>query len=313
MAILNGTLSPSVIKEGLNIVSQAEFSRSVRPDDASCLDSLLFNQDSADNSAVVSEVFGGIPTWDAVAPEVELPQRASRVKNQQTFSVVDYKVSLPITREFMRDSKFSIVARNVKEAANKGVVTRESRAMDLFRLGFTTKLTNDGATIFSDAHTTVSGDTVDNKLAVALSESSLNTSLVMLAEQKDQAGVVVGRRAKTLLLPPALYKLGVEITKSELRSGTSGYTTAPNDVNVYSSMYGLILKQSPYLGAAAGGSDTAWFLLSDMHHVYRWVREGFNTDFTGPEYSPNDIAYYKMRFAEVFGCTQYDGLVGSTG
>jgi hypothetical protein len=180
--------------------------------------------------------------------------------------------------------------------------------MEMFRNGFTTSLTNDGAAIFSDTHTTVSGDTVDNKSTLALDDTSLNTGLTALMEQKDQAGVVVGRRAKVLLVPPALYKQAYILTDSALRPGT-----ANNDENIYSAKFGLTLKTSPYLGAAAGGSDTAWFLIGESHNLYRWVREGFNTDFVGEEYSENDVAFYKMRFAEVFGATQYDGLFGSTG
>ncbi len=308
-SILNKSLSPSVVKTALDMVSSAEFNKSVMPDQASVLDAMLFNQDSADSSAVITEVFGGIPMWDATAEEVALTRRAGRVKDQQTFSVVDYKVSIPITREFMRDNKWNLVAKQVRDAADKGVVTREQKGMALFRGGFTTTLTNDGAALFSDSHTTVSGDTVDNKSTSALDDTSLNTGLTALAEQKDQSGVVVGRRAKVLLVPPALYKQAVILTDSSLRPGT-----ANNDANVYSSKYGLVVKQSPYLGAAnSGGSDTAWFLLSDMHSIYRWVREGFNTDYIGPEYSVNDEAAYKMRFAEVFGATQFDGVWGSTG
>lgn len=307
-SILNGALSPNVIKTALDKVSDVAFNAAVMPDQATVLDGMLFNQESADSSAVVTEVFGSVGTWDAVAPEVELPADAGRVKDTQTFSVVDYKKALPITREFMRDNKWGLVAKNVRAAADKGRITREARGMDMFRLGFTTKLTNDAATIFSNTHTTVSGDTVDNLFTEALDDDALNTGLVMMAEQKDQAGVIVGRRARVLLVPPAVYKQACILTGSELRPGT-----ANNDMNVYSVKYGLYVKQSPYLGAASSGSDTAWFLIGDDHQMTRYTREGFNTDYVGPEFSSNDVAYYKMRFAEVFGCTQYDGLVGSTG
>lgn len=307
-SIFNKALNPSVVKTELDKVSSAEFSRTVAPDQASVLDPMIFNQDSADSSAVITEVFGGIPLWDATSEEVALTQRAGRVKDQQTFSVVDYKVSIPVTREFMRDNKWGLVAKQVREAAEKGVVTRETKGMALFRDGFTTALTNDGATVFSDTHTTVSGDTVDNKSTAALDDTSLNTGLTAMMEQKDQAGVVVGRRAQVLLVPPALYKQAYILTDSALRPGT-----ANNDSNVYSAKFNLALKTSPYLGASAGGSDTAWFLLASSHNLYRWVREGFNTDFVGEEYSENDVAFYKMRFAEVFGATQFDGLWGSTG
>jgi len=307
-SILNGALSPNVIKTALDKVSDVAFNANAIPSRATVLDPLLFNQAPAESSAVVTEVFGSVGTWDAVAPEVELPAEAGRVKDTQTFSVVDYKKSLPITREFMRDNKWGLVAKNVKSAAEKGRITREQRGMDMFRLGFTTKLTNDGATIFSNTHTTVSGDTVDNLFTEALDDDALNTALIMMAEQKDQAGIIVGRSARVLLVPPALFKQACILTESTSRPGT-----ANNDMNVYSVKYDLFVRQSPYLGAAFSGSDTAWFLIGDNHEMTRYTREGFNTDYVGPEFSANDVAYYKMRFAEVFGCTQYDGLLASTG
>jgi len=307
-SILNGALSPNVIKTNLDVVSDVAFNASVMPDQATVLDPMLFNQASADSSAVVTEVFGSVGLWEAVAPEVELPADAGRVKDSQTFSVVDYKKAIPVTREFMRDNKWGLVAKNVRAAADKGRITREARGMDMFRLGFTTKLTNNGTAIFSNSHTTVSGDTVDNLFTEALDDDALNTALVMMAEQKDQSGTIVGRRARVLLVPPAVYKQAVILTGSELRPGT-----ANNDMNLYSAKYNLFVKQSPYLGLNAAGSDTAWFLVGQDHEMTRYAREGFNTDYIGPEFSVNDIAYYKMRFAEVYGCTQYDGLVGSTG
>ena len=307
-SILNGALSPSVIKTTLDKVSDVAFNAADIPSRATVLDPLIFNTAPAESSAVVTEVFGSVGLWEAVSPEVELPADAGRVKDQQTFSVVDYKKSLPITREFMRDNKWGLVAKNVKAAADKGRITRETRGMDMFRLGFTTKLTNDGVAIFSNSHVTVSGDTVDNLSTEALDDDALNTALIMMAEQKDQAGVIVGRSARVLLVPPALFKTACILTESTSRPGT-----ANNDMNVYSVKYDLFVRQSPYLGANASGSDTAWFLIGDNHEMTRYTREGFNTDYVGPEFSPNDIAYYKMRFAEVYGCTQYDGLVGSTG
>ncbi len=306
----NRIYSPNAVKTALDMVSVAEFNRAPNPSQASALDPLLFNQDRATSSAVVTEVFGSTGTWLATAEEAEITAHSPRVKDNQVFAVVDYKERIPVTREFMRDEKWGLVARAVREAANMGMVTREKAAMDVFRLGFTTNLTNDGVSIFNNNHITVSGDTVDNLLTDALDDDSLNAALVAMGEQKNQAGVVVGRRARTLLVPMALYKQAVILAdaKAEERPGT-----ANREINVYSAKYDLVIKSSPYLGAANGGSDTAWFLLADNHNVYRWEREGFNTDYLGPEYSDTDTGKYIMRFAEAFGATQYDGLFASTG
>jgi phage major head subunit gpT-like protein len=136
----------------------------------------------------------------------------------------------------------------------------------------------------------------------------LNSAIVALYEQKDQAGIVVGSTPQTLLVPPALFKTACEIVESELRSGT-----ADNDMNVYSSKYGINVATSNRLGAAAGGSDTAWFLLGRNHSVTRWVRQGIVTDLVDYKFQRNNNYIYKANFREIVGAMDYVGIVGSDG
>jgi hypothetical protein len=78
-------------------------------------------------------------------------------------------------------------------------------------------------------------------------------------------------------------------------------------------MYGINIATSPYLGAAAGGSDTAWFLLSDEHSVMRFVRQPVQTALTSWEYTRNNTYIYKGEFREVVGAMSFEGIVGSDG
>ena len=118
----------------------------------------------------------------------------------------------------------------------------------------------------------------------------------------------MGNMPAVLLVPPALFKTSSEITDSELRSGT-----ADNDMNVYSSKYGITVATSNRLGAAAGGSDTAWFLLSNNHSFMRFVRQGIVTDLVDYKYTKNNVYVYKGEFRESVGAMNYAGAVGSTG
>ena len=195
-----------------------------------------------------------------------------------------------------------------KDFGQKARITRDDNAMKLYRDAFTTTLTADGATLISDSHTTISGATVDNKLTAALTETSLNDAIVSLIEQKDQAGVVSGGMPQTLFVPPALFKLASEITESELRSGTGD-----NDSNVYSTKYGIEVATSNRLGAASGGSDTAWFLLGTNHSIGRWVRQSVETSLVDWRLQRNNNYIYKGEFREVVGARDYVGIVGSTG
>lgn len=196
----------------------------------------------------------------------------------------------------------------MRQFALKAKRSQDKNAFTYLRDGFTVSTTADGAYLFSNSHTTLSGDTVDNLLTSALSESALFDAVKAMEEQKDQNGDVMGMSASCLLVPLALYKTAIEITDSELRSGS-----AENDVNFYSSKYGIVVKTSPYLGAAAGGSDTAWFLMGEGHNLTRWLRQPLQTALVDWTINRNNNYVYKGEFREVVGAATHEGLIGSTG
>lgn len=111
-----------------------------------------------------------------------------------------------------------------------------------------------------------------------------------------------------LLVPMELQKLAIEITDSVLISDT-----ANNAVNFFRSMLGIEVMTSPYLGAAAGGSDSAWFLLSPLHSVRRLIRQGVQTALRDWQYSNDRTYFYQGNFREEYFVTDYFGAVGSTG
>jgi len=305
----NSALNPNVVKTALDDVWDTEWTQEQHPGHATAETSYVFHQDSADSSAVILELFGGVGQWEETAEEQDLPDGTPRITNQKTFTVVKFAKHVDIPKEFFDDNKHGSYEKMVKNFARRARTTRDSNAFGIYRNSFTTTTTADGAALISDTHTTISGDTVDNKLTAALTEASLEEAFVKLYEQKAQDGVIDGHVARVLLVPPTLFKDACEITKSELRSGT-----ADNDLNYYSQIYpGLMCYTSSYLGAAAGGSDTAWWVLGDNHSITRWIREGVSTDLVPYEFTRNDVYQYKGRFREVYGAMTYEGIVGSDG
>ena len=118
----------------------------------------------------------------------------------------------------------------------------------------------------------------------------------------------MGIQPRTLLVPSQLYKEAVEITESKLEAGTSD-----NQLNVWSAKYGLVVKQSPYLGAAAGGSDSAWFLLGETTGLERYEREPITTYLADYKLSRSQQYWYSARFRESTGFSSHIGVVGSDG
>lgn len=307
--MLTGQLNPNVVKTALDKVFMQEFDGTMHPGYVSAESGIVFNQETIDRGAVVTEVFKGTGLWTSRTETQDVAQATPKVGNQQTFSVTNFAQSVDISKNFFDDEQHQVYEKMVRDMAVTGRITRDTNAFAIFRNAFTTALTNDGLSLINDAHVTLSGATVDNNLAAAtLSETVLNNLIVALVEQKAQDGTIRGQMPKTLLVPPKLFKLASEICESELKSGTGN-----NDMNVYSSKYGINVATTPYIGAAAGGSDTAYFLLGNNHSVTRWVRQGIETNLIPYEYQRNNAYIYKGEFREVVGAEDYTGIVASVG
>lgn len=201
-------------------------------------------------------------------------------------------------------------AKDVADFAQVAKVTQDANAFGIYRGAFTTTLTADGVSLANSAHTLIGGGTVNNVVTspAPLSTTNLNTAIVLLRQQKNQAGVIMGNVPSVLLVPSALFKLAIEITQSALISDT-----ANNAINVYRSAFGITVYSSVWLDAVAGGSDTAWFLLAQNHGVTRVVRQGLQTALVSWEYSNNRTYRYTANFRETVFAADYAGLVASTG
>lgn len=310
MASFSTGLNPDVVRTLLDDVFNPTFSGNKNPNLATAESDLVFKQDTADSSAVVMDLFKGVGAWEnRPDEEQDLPTGTPRIGNTKIFTVAEWDKSVDIPKIFFDDQKHGSYQKMVSNFALRARTTRDRNAFAIFRNGFTTAFTtSDGVALFSDSHVNMNGDTVDNKLTAALSESSLNDAIVAMSEMKSQDGEIDGYMPRTLLVPMKLFKTACEIVESELRSGT-----ADNDANVYSSKYNLFIKTTPYLGAAAGGSDTAWFLIGEDSSITRWVRQGIEIDMVDYRTQRNNVYIYKGSYREVVGAMSYEGVIGSDG
>lgn len=296
-------LNPSVVQTALDKVFFQAFDGPMNPGWINAESSLVFRQDTMDNAAVVQQVFRGTGLWEKREEEQDVPSATPFIGNTITYIPSNYSQSIDITKNFFDDNMHGVYEAMIRDMAETGRLTREQNAFAVFNNGFTTSLTADGSALFADAHPLLGGGTVDNKMTAVLSETSLNDAIILLAKQKAQDGTIRGQLARTLLVPIELYKKAVEITESELRSNTPN-----NDINVYSSKYGINVVTSPYLT-----STTAWFLLGANHTVTRWVRQPVQTALIDWRFQRNNNYIYKGEFREVIGAVDYVGIVGSDG
>lgn len=94
--------------------------------------------------------------------------------------------------------------------------------------------------------------------------------------------------------------------ESQQRTGT-----ANNDINPYKGSLNLVVWD--FLGSAAGGSDTAWFLLDSSQHELNWFnREDAGLD--GPEYDfDTKTAKWSVLARWSAGYSDWRGVFGSKG
>lgn len=274
---------------------------------ATALDSILFTQDTATNAAVVSSVIGGGGYFQTTTDDVPLvPEANAAAAPAKTSLVYQFIKNLPIPRTFMADQQLSAVSKAVRQQALTYGASRDRKSFSVYALGFTTQLTIDGATVFSNSHINENGDTVDNLETGALTDTNLNIMVNSLRTQLSQTGVILGYEPKALLTPSILHQTGMAVAKSVLRAGTGN-----NDLNYFSEMYpGMKVVYSPFLDAT---STTAYFLASSTNGMMRAEREGFFTDLVDWRTQANDQYIYKMRAREVTDSIEYSGLVGSSG
>lgn len=268
---------------------------------------VIFKPLETDHAAYIEEIFKGSGLFPIIGETATVPLATPSVRNKITTYIQDFAQAIEISKNLFDDNMHGVWAKAVADFANVARVTQDDNAFKFFRNGFTTSLTADGNAMFS-THTLIGGGTQVNNATGALTVDNLNTGIVNLRQQKNQAGVIMGNTPTILLVPSGLYKKAIEITESALIADSGN-----NNLNVYRSAYGITVYTSPYLDNVAGGSDTAWFLLARNHSVTRLIRQGIQTALRDWSVSNNRTYLYQANFREAVYAPDYIGSYGSTG
>lgn len=261
-----------------------------------------------DRAAYIGEVNKATGLYPIIGETQTVPLTTPHVTNKYTILIKDFASGIEISKDLYDDNMHGVWAQDVRDFALKARVTQDQNAFKIFRGAFTTTLTADGVSFINAAHPLIGGGTTSNVISGALSDTTLNNAIVALRTQVDQSNVILGCVPNVLLVPPTLFKYALTLTDSALIADNS-----TNAINVYRSAYGFTVHSSPYLSAAAGGSDTAWFLMAANHSVSRVIRQGIETALRPWQYSNNRTYFYQANFREEVFVPDYSGVVGSTG
>lgn len=231
-----------------------------------------------------------------------------------TYTHQKWAKAISISKEMWDDDRFGVMRRGTQALAKSKMRTKDSIGADIFNYSFTSGgggkasfTAGDSVALFSTAHTrTDGGANISNYTTADLNESSLETGLITMRATVDDKGQLVGIDPDTLLIPPALEKEARILLDSTGRVGT-----ANNDVNPYKGRLKIVVWDR--LGSAAGGSDTAWFLLDSSEHLLTYFNRN-DTGLQGPDYDfDNDVAKWKDSFRCRAGWSDWRGTYGSKG
>ena len=253
---------------------------------------------------VLLQGFGSAPTKDegaAISYDTGSQQWTARYQHETV------ALAFSITEEAEEDGQYgSIASRYTKALARSMASTKEIKAANVLNNAQTAGFTGgDGVVLLSASHPTTNGNQ-SNVLATAadLSETSLESVLIQIADMKDDRGLRIAAQGTTLVIPTAYTFTAERLLESQLRTGT-----ADNDINAIKS--GGYLPKGYHVMRRLTDSD-AFFVLTDVPDGLKMfqrspMKKGMEGDFeTGN-------VRYKVRERYSFGWTDWRGVFGTEG
>ena len=295
--------------------------KAVLADEYSMLDEKLMKVFKSVEMRTISEEFAGYSGLGSI-PQIdeaeEFGEDAIMHTYDTTLTAYKYGQLLPISYELLEDDLSGAVEK-AKYGSRALVRKSEDLGASVFRNGFSTSYTSygDAKPLLSTGHTRADGGTAQSNASatgVTLTEANLETGILAMRSQLDDRGNLISVVPNVLVVPPALEKEALIITKSSNRSGTADNDANVNNMREYTGGQ-LNVVVWDYLGAAAGGSDTAWFLLSNEDHNinWGWRRKPAVKRLDESVGAKNEIYYWKMSFRAAYGWRDWRGVWGSKG
>ena len=231
-----------------------------------------------------------------------------------TYTHVEDSLGTSVSNQLWEDDQFNVIKRKPQHLAQAKVRSQEQMMADVFNYGFTaggggvsTFTSGDVLALFSNAHTREDGGaTQSNYVTTDLNEASLEAATVGMRSQLDAKGQLYMSKADTLVVAPALEKEARILLNSTLRVGT-----ANNDINPYQGLLKLVVWD--FLGSAAGGSDTAWFVIDSSQHALNFFKRS-DRGLEGPEWDfDTKTAKWTVDVRWSVGFSGWRGVYGSKG
>ena len=278
--------------------------------------SKIFNIDKQESKSDEFKSYTGLAQFSAVGEGETYSEDTPIQAYGVTLTPVKFGKVMPVTYEMKKWAKTKEIWDAAKMLGRAAARTEQVYGASVLNNGLDTAYTSlsDGKPLFEDDHPRADGGaTQDNESTLSLGETNLETLILQMEGQLDDRGQMINVFPNKLVVPPALRKQALEILKSEKKSAS-----ADNDVNVYNGMeeyYGTMkLIVWDYLSAAAGGSDTAFYLFDDKVQKLMWQwAEKANVSRDDSLGFKSDTTYYKGRNYFSYGWADWRGTLCSAG
>jgi len=216
-------------------------------------------------------------------------------------------LAFAITEEAIEDNLYDrLASRYTKALARSMANTKQITAANVLNNGFSTSYPGgDGSPLFSTTHTTLAG-TFQNTLSTQadLNETSLEQSLIDIANFTDERGLKIAGQGVKLIVPVQGQFTAERLMKSQGRVGTTD-----NDINAIRNMG--MLPQGYVVNHFLTDSD-AFFIKTDVPNGMKYFeRSPIRTSMEG-DFDTGNVRY-KARERYSFGWSDPRGIYGSQG
>ena len=269
--------------------------------------SKIYNVNTSKKAKETDYGLGAFGDWVERADELDTVAYAKiKAGQERTYTHKAFTKGFIIGRELYDDEQYGQMKKMAKALARAGRAKVEKDAMTPLKGGFDTFTIYDSLPLFSAEHTLVdSGSTCSNLVEGPLSEATLKLAMQCMRETVDEAGNLIQLTPDTLIVPPALEHVAKAIINSTQITGSNN-----NDVNTLKGA--MKIQVMDYLGKAAGGSDTAWFIQDSTRHELNFFWR-VKPEFKATEEFDNFTAKYRGYMRYSYGVSDWRGLVGSKG
>jgi len=303
---INTTITPNTLLEGLREVFTDSLKEEVEPMQATSKD--IFNFYASRKNSEDFQKVSGVGRFTAVAEEDPTPIVKRDEIMKTNFSHSTFRKGVGISYEALEDQLYNEMKDNVEQLA---ISARETMEFNRFAVIRNIAITNgaDGVPLASNSHPLSGGQTQDNLITGAITETVLESAFQLFREMKDYTLKQFISAPKILLTAPANHAEVMRLTKSKLQANT-----ANNDLNYLSEVFpGVRVMFSPYIGVAAGGSDTGVTLIGKRHKMNTVVREKLRTWMNKWDESSDIVTKFNALYRESVGFADFVGVVHMTG